>query len=525
MVRLSILAAVLLAFVASSQAHFVFVAPDANDPQKAIVVFSDELAPDANVPIDKIAGIKLQVRDASGKDVPASATKGEHALNVQVPGKGNRTIFGSVDYGVLQKGDSKPFLLRYHPKALVGSADSTKIGDKLPIEIVPVIKSGKVRFQVLAKGKPLADAEVTVMPNKDKSRKVTTDKEGLTPEFDARGRFGVWTKASDAIAGELDGKKYEEIRNYATLVVDFKTEREFAPMPKATTSFGAAVSDGYVYYYGGHTGKPHSYSNATTVGTFYRLSLANPAKWEELPGGPIAQGVAVVAHEGKIYRIGGMQPRNKPEEKTDTHSLASAARFDTKTAKWEDLPDMPEGRSSHDAVVVGDAIYVAGGWTMNGAGKESVWHKTALMLDLKKTPLKWETIEQPFQRRALTMAAHNGKIYVIAGLNASGAVERTVNVFDRSSKSWSKAADIPEGAMNGFTPAACSCDGRLYLSPADGKVYRLTEKGDRWEEVSALKQARVVHRMVPIGKGSMLVLGGSSKGSPTASVELVEIQK
>jgi N-acetylneuraminic acid mutarotase len=186
---------------------------------------------------------------------------------------------------------------------------------------------------------------------------------------------------------------------------------------------------------------------------------------------------------------------------------------------------MPEGRSSHDAVVLSDALYVAGGWQMNGAGKESAWHKSALVLDLKKTPLKWETIEQPFQRRALTMAAHNGKIYVIAGLNAQGTAERTVNIFDPSSKSWSKAADIPEGAMNGFTPAACSCDGRLYLSPADGKVYRLTEKGDAWEEVAALKQARVVHRMVPIGKASMLVLGGSSTGSLSTSVEQVEIGK
>lgn len=275
-------------------------------------------------------------------------------------------------------------------------------------------------------------------------------------------------------------------------------DREFAAMPKGTTSFGAAVSDGYVYYYGGHTGKPHSYSTETTSGNFYRLSLANPAKWEELPGGPKAQGTAVVAHAGKIYRIGGMQPQNKPDEKSHSRSLASAARYDIKSGKWEDLPDMPEGRSSHDAVVLDNTVYVAGGWQMNVKGNESVWHKTALSLDLNKNPLKWEAIEQPFQRRALTMAANGGKIYVIAGLNAGGTAERTVNVFDPASKSWSKLADIPEGAMNGFTPAACTCDGRLYLSPADGKAYRLTEKGDAWEEIAVLKHARVVHRMVPI---------------------------
>jgi N-acetylneuraminic acid mutarotase len=302
-------------------------------------------------------------------------------------------------------------------------------------------------------------------------------------------------------------------------------EPEFAPLPKGTTSFGAAVSDGYVYFYGGHTGKPHSYSNETTSGKFYRLSLTNPIKWEELPSGPAVQGVAVVAHAGKIYRIGGMQPRNKPTETTDSHSLASAARYVIKSGKWEDLPDMPEGRSSHDAVILNDMLYVAGGWQMNGAGKESVWHKSALKLDFNKSPLKWEVIEQPFQRRALTMAEHGGKVYVIAGLNASGTAERTVNFYDPTSKSWSKAVDIPEGAMNGFTPAACSCDGQLYLSPADGKVYRLSEKGDAWVESGVLKLSRVVHRMVPIAKSQMLVLGGSAKGSPTADVEMMEVRK
>ena len=44
---------------------------------------------------------------------------------------------------------------------------------------------------------------------------------------------------------------------------------EFPPLPTPVTSFGAAVSDGFVYVYGGHSGKPHSYSSATTLGRTY----------------------------------------------------------------------------------------------------------------------------------------------------------------------------------------------------------------------------------------------------------------
>jgi N-acetylneuraminic acid mutarotase len=297
-------------------------------------------------------------------------------------------------------------------------------------------------------------------------------------------------------------------------------EREFAPLPRPVTSFGAAVSDGFVYVYGGHSGKAHTYSTETTLGQLVRLNLGKPAKWEELPGGPILQGLALVAHDGLIYRIGGMQPKNKANEEGDTYSVASFARYDPKGQRWEELTSLPEGRSSHDAVVIGDKIFVAGGWAMQGGKKDPIWHSNALMLDLKRQPMKWESFEQPFKRRALTLAAHDDKVFVIAGLDPDGNMERTVNVYDPDKKTWSKSVDIPKGSMNGFTPAACDCDGRLYLSPYDGNVYGFDDKGAAWETVGALKLPRLVHRLVPIGKNQMLAIGGSAKG-PVANVELV----
>lgn len=85
---------------------------------------------------------------------------------------------------------------------------------------------------------------------------------------------------------------------------------EFPPLPAAVSSFGATACDGYLYVYGGHVGKTHSYDTKTVIGTFHRLKLDSGTKWEELPGGPIAQGLNLVTHSGKVYRVGGMQPRN-----------------------------------------------------------------------------------------------------------------------------------------------------------------------------------------------------------------------
>ncbi|HEX3313799.1 MAG TPA: hypothetical protein VHR72_02855, partial [Gemmataceae bacterium] len=139
-------------------------------------------------------------------------------------------------------------------------------------------------------------------------------------------------------------------------------EPPYPPLPTGVSSFGAAVSDGFVYVYGGHTGTAHTYSTETVTGKFRRLDLANPAKgWEDLAEGPPLQGLALVAHGGRIYRIGGMQPLNKPGEKADNRSTKTCAVYDPATGRWEPIADMPAGRSSHDAAVVGDLLVVIGG--------------------------------------------------------------------------------------------------------------------------------------------------------------------
>lgn len=295
------------------------------------------------------------------------------------------------------------------------------------------------------------------------------------------------------------------------------------PLPVAVSSLGAAVCDGYLYAYGGHAGKVHSYSTETAQGTFRRLKLAGGTKWEDLPSGPKMQGLALVAHKGKLYRTGGMQPRNKPDEKGDSISLTSVACYDPAAKKWQALPDLPEGRSSHDAVVVGDTLYVVGGWLLHGQGKAPTWHKTAVALDLGKRDAKWRTIDQPFVRRALVAAAHGGKVYVIGGLTEDGGLELAVDIYDPATGKWNTGAAVPGPKAHGFTPAACSAGGRLYLSPADGKVYVLDAKGAAWKKVGELRQARAAHRLLPAGEGELIAVGGAAGGKATASVERVEV--
>jgi uncharacterized GH25 family protein len=212
----------------SAQAHFVFIVPGQSSDSKkevVLVVFSDTLAPDEKIDVAKFESTKLTMRDAAGKESALAAEKGKHELIAVLPGKGNRLVYGTTEMGVLQKGDSKPFLLKYYPKAIVGSSaeETATIGKAVPVEIVPAIKEGKIRFQVLINGKPAEGLEVTIMlPGDKKNEKTKTDKEGFAGTFEAKGRYGVWARHVESSAGESAGKKYEEVRNYATLVVEMK---------------------------------------------------------------------------------------------------------------------------------------------------------------------------------------------------------------------------------------------------------------------------------------------------------------
>lgn len=296
----------------------------------------------------------------------------------------------------------------------------------------------------------------------------------------------------------------------------------YPPLPRAVSSFGAAEAGGFVYVYGGHAGTAHVYSTESAVGTFHRLPVGGGKAWEELPGGPPLQGVGLATVGGKVYRVGGMRARNKPGEKSDLVSVAEVAVFDPKAGKWSPFAELPAGRSSHDLVAVGSKLVVVGGWRMAGADGKSEWADTALVCDTAAKEPKWETVPQPFRRRALAAAAVGTKVYVLGGLTESGESVRTVDVLDLATGKWSAGPEFPGTERTGFNPAACELGGRLFLNAMDRAVWRLNAKGDGWERVGETAEARYVHRLVPVGKDAFLAIGGASPKGPHASVEVVK---
>lgn len=229
----------------------------------------------------------------------------------------------------------------------------------------------------------------------------------------------------------------------------------------------------------------------------------------------------LAAHGGKIYRVGGMQPRNTPGEPSDNHSVTDVARFDPKVGKWEALAPLPAGRSSHDVVIAGDKLVVVGGWNQKGKGQKAEWHDSVLVLDLASKDAEWKAIPQPFKRRALTAAAVGNKVYVIAGLGEKAA-EKTVDVLDLDSGKWSSGPALP-GDKVGFSPAATVVKGRVIVNTFEGPLYRLTASGDAWEKVGAVSHKRMVGRLVPHGSDSAVMVGGADGTGNIAEVEVIRL--
>jgi N-acetylneuraminic acid mutarotase len=289
-------------------------------------------------------------------------------------------------------------------------------------------------------------------------------------------------------------------------------------LPEAVSSFGAITHGHYLYVYSGHTGREHAHSKDNLSQSFRRLDLRG-GSWEELPMRRPVQGLGLVAHDRYIYRIGGLEARNAAEEAEDLHSVADFERFDTESKQWETLPDMPMARSSHDAVVMGNTLYIVGGWCLTG-DSDGQWQDKALAVDLTASALQWQELPaQPFQRRALAAATAGGKVVALCGMNSSNKVDRTVNCYDPATEQWNTVAELPGQGMTGFGIAAWNYRDKLFVSASDGNVYCLKADGTEWETVTKLEQPRFFHRLVPHPDGGLLVVGGASRKDHLTGLE------
>jgi len=224
--KLHLALVIVLSSANAALGHFVYIVPDATG-QEVRVVFSEIPAPDEKVSSEKIAATQLFALDAAGHRTPLKTVKFDHFLSAKVPAGSPVVVAGSTQYGIANSkhtGDV-PVQIKYFSKAVLGDparASAVRLS-RVPLEIVPLVRDGKLRFVVVSGDKSAAGADCVVrVPGEDRGERSKTDRDGQVPgQFDKPGRYGVWVRVVDPAPGELQGVEYEKTHTYATLTVDF----------------------------------------------------------------------------------------------------------------------------------------------------------------------------------------------------------------------------------------------------------------------------------------------------------------
>jgi N-acetylneuraminic acid mutarotase len=293
-------------------------------------------------------------------------------------------------------------------------------------------------------------------------------------------------------------------------------------MPVGLTTVGATTLGDHVYVLGGYAGTPHEYSQRDQSREFYRLDLKTH-RWDKLASvGPIQS--AVLVNDGRyVYRVGGMIAKNDPGQPQDMHSLPDFARFDPEKNAWQPLTNLPEPRSSHQAVLYGNKLYVIGGWELSGGTYDSEWRQTMATCDLSQPSCSWKVEPMPFATRAFGAAVFQDKLYVLGGLTPEEGTDDT-QIYDLKAGTWSKGPALPKGNT---TIGAAVYRGQLYANGGDGNVYRLSADGSAWSVAGELAFPRMFHQLLESPNGVLVVGGIPSvhRGTRPRHIELATLDQ
>ncbi len=194
-------------------------------------------------------------------------------------------------------------------------------------------------------------------------------------------------------------------------------------MPISRFYFGLAVVAGKIYLIGGTTGLGEGQEQRIARVDIYDPATDTWAKGPKMPTRRDPGGVAVVSD--RIYVIGG-EGWPLPKEWGAGEFLGSIEEYDPINRQWRKKKDLLEVKNWFSSVVVGNDIYLIGGYTREGGFREvatvNVYHpRTETWREISALPNPLGTFDA---------ATVNGKIYVLGSLGADARFSTDVLVYD-----------------------------------------------------------------------------------------------
>ena len=205
-----------------------------------------------------------------------------------------------------------------------------------------------------------------------------------------------------------------------------------------------------------------------------------PAEWIERSPMAVPRGFACgAAHDGRVYMAGGVSLAQS------TQFGPSSAAFevlDLDSGVWSPLPSMPVGRAAAACVILDGRLYVAGGWTLDGAVPGLYVYDIAAG--------SWAPSAPMGAGRAWSAgAAFNGQMYVMGGVGTGYLA--TAERYDPAAGSWTPIGQLTAGR---YLLGAAATEDALYVVGGDNydadDVYDWIERYDpvtnTWQVVGHL---------------------------------------
>ena len=202
-------------------------------------------------------------------------------------------------------------------------------------------------------------------------------------------------------------------------------------------------------------------------------------------------------------------------------SIQQQAFPETAKSIWSIGKSMPTPRTEVTATLVGDNIYVIGGFDKSGKVLD-----TAEVYNIKNN--SWNTVTplpQPLHHTAAT--TFNGSIYVIGGYtNNNWLPSAKLFIYDTKHDTWIEGSFMPtaRGALT-----AVFIDGILYAIGGEGEngIMDINEaynsKAKTWLSKSPMPTARH-HAASAVVDGNVYVIGGRIEGTfPITNVNVTEM--
>jgi N-acetylneuraminic acid mutarotase len=243
------------------------------------------------------------------------------------------------------------------------------------------------------------------------------------------------------------------------------------------------------------------------------------AEWRSLAPSPFSRTEVGAARIGRhAYVVGGFEERSG-------RTTRAMARYDLARNSWARVRSMPVG-VNHPAVTAHDGfLYVAGGFT---EARSLSGHSPRLYrYDPRRN--SWRRLrDAPTARAAHTMQAIDGRLYLVGGVDPSGATGR-LETYDIERNRWSTGLSMP-------TPrehlASAVLRGRLHVfagrTGAGGNFTAheaYNPRTRRWSTLPAMRKARGGIAAAAVDSGRAVVVGGEEAAGTIAEVELYDVAR